>query len=123
MRADGYCTIVGRIKDMVIRGGENVYPREIEEFLYGHPGIEDAQVIGVPDAKYGEEICVWVKMKPGAEPLTVDAIREFAQGRLAHYKIPRYVHLVDEFPMTVTGKIRKVQMREESVQILGLSGQ
>lgn len=123
MREDGYCTIVGRIKDMVIRGGENVYPREIEEFLYGHPGIEDAQVIGVPDAKYGEEICVWVKMKPGAEPLTVDAIREFAQGRLAHYKIPRYVHLVDEFPMTVTGKIRKVQMREESVQILGLSGQ
>jgi fatty-acyl-CoA synthase len=120
MRADGYCTIVGRIKDMVIRGGENVYPREIEEFLYGHPGIEDAQVIGVPDAKYGEEICVWVKMKPGAEPLTADAIREFAQGRLAHYKIPRYVHLVDEFPMTVTGKIRKVQMREESVQILGL---
>ena len=123
MRADGYCTIVGRIKDMVIRGGENVYPREIEEFFYGHPGIEDAQVIGVPDAKYGEEICVWVKMKPGAEPLTADAIREFAQGRLAHYKIPRYVHLVDEFPMTVTGKIRKVQMREESVQILGLSGQ
>jgi fatty-acyl-CoA synthase len=120
MREDGYCTIVGRIKDMVIRGGENVYPREIEEFLYGHPGIEDAQVIGVPDAKYGEEICVWIKMKPGAEPLTVDAVREFAQGRLAHYKIPRYVQLVDEFPMTVTGKIRKVQMREESVQILGL---
>ncbi|WNG81188.1 AMP-binding protein [Mycobacterium sp. ITM-2016-00316] len=123
MRADGYCTIVGRIKDMVIRGGENVYPREVEEFLYSHPGIEDAQVIGVPDAKYGEEICVWIKMKPGADPLNVDAVREFAQGRLAHYKIPRYVHLVDEFPMTVTGKIRKVQMREESVQILGLSGQ
>ena len=123
MREDGYCTIVGRIKDMVIRGGENVYPREVEEFLYSHPGIEDAQVIGVPDAKYGEEICVWIKMKPDAEPLNVDAVREFAQGRLAHYKIPRYVHLVDEFPMTVTGKIRKVQMREESVQILGLSGQ
>ncbi|CAM3495259.1 AMP-binding protein [Mycobacterium frederiksbergense] len=120
MREDGYCTIVGRIKDMVIRGGENVYPREVEEFLYSHPGIEDAQVIGVPDAKYGEEICVWIKMKPGAEPLNVDAVREFAQGRLAHYKIPRYVHLVEEFPMTVTGKIRKVQMREESVQILGL---
>jgi fatty-acyl-CoA synthase len=120
MREDGYCTIVGRIKDMVIRGGENVYPREVEEFLYSHPGIEDAQVIGVPDAKYGEEICVWIKMKPDAEPLNVDAVREFAQGRLAHYKIPRYVHLVDEFPMTVTGKIRKVQMREESVQILGL---
>ncbi|WP_395310038.1 AMP-binding protein [Mycobacterium sp. AMU20-3851] len=120
MREDGYCTIVGRIKDMVIRGGENVYPREIEEFLYAHPGIEDAQVIGVPDARYGEEICVWIKMKPGAQPLDADAIREFATGRLAHYKIPRYVHLVDEFPMTVTGKIRKVQMREESVRILGL---
>ena len=120
MREDGYCTIVGRIKDMVIRGGENVYPREIEEFLYAHPGIEDAQVIGVPDARYGEELCVWIKMKPGAQPLDADAIREFATGRLAHYKIPRYVHLVDEFPMTVTGKIRKVQMREESVRILGL---
>lgn len=120
MREDGYCTIVGRIKDMVIRGGENVYPREIEEFLYTHPGIEDAQVIGVPDARYGEEICAWIKMKPGAEPLDPEALRAFAEGRLAHYKIPRYVHLVEEFPMTVTGKIRKVQMREESVQILGL---
>ncbi|MCF6388387.1 AMP-binding protein [Mycobacterium sp. MBM] len=120
MREDGYCTIVGRIKDMVIRGGENVYPREVEEFLYGHPGVEDAQVIGVPDETYGEEICVWIKMKPGAQPLDADAVREFARGRLAHYKIPRYVHLVDEFPMTVTGKIRKVQMREDSVQILGL---
>jgi fatty-acyl-CoA synthase len=105
---------------MVIRGGENVYPREVEEFLYTHPGIEDAQVIGVPDVKYGEEICVWIKMKPGADPLDAKAIRAFAEGRLAHYKIPRYVHLVEEFPMTVTGKIRKVQMREESVQILGL---
>lgn len=121
MREDGYCTIVGRIKDMVIRGGENVYPREIEEFLYAHPDIEDAQVIGVPDTRYGEEICVWIKLKPGAERLDAEAIREFATGRLAHYKIPRYVHLVDEFPMTVTGKIRKVQMREESVRILGLA--
>ena len=120
MREDGYCTIVGRIKDMVIRGGENIYPREIEEFLYTHPGIEDAQVIGVPDARYGEEICAWIKMKPGAQPLDAPALRAFAEGRLAHYKIPRYVHLVEEFPMTVTGKIRKVQMREESVQILGL---
>ncbi len=120
MRADGYCTVVGRIKDMVIRGGENVYPREIEEFLYTHPDIEDAQVIGVPDTKYGEEICAWIKMKSGAKPLDVNAIRSFADGRMAHYKIPRYVHLVDEFPMTVTGKIRKVQMREESVWILGL---
>lgn len=121
MREDGYCTVVGRIKDMVIRGGENVYPREVEEFLYTHPGIEDAQVIGVPDAKYGEEICAWIKLKPGAEPLDANAIRAFAEDRLAHYKIPRYVHLVEEFPMTVTGKIRKVQMREESVQILGIT--
>lgn len=123
MREDGYCAIVGRIKDMVIRGGENIYPREIEEFLYGHPDVEDAQVIGVPDARYGEELCVWIKMRPGADPLDADAVRAFAKDRLAHYKIPRYVHLVDEFPMTVTGKIRKVQMREESVHILGLSGQ
>ena len=122
MREDGYCTVVGRIKDMVIRGGENVYPREVEEFLYTHPDIEDAQVIGVPDAKYGEEICAWIKLKPGADPLDANAIRAFAQNRLAHYKIPRYVHLVEEFPMTVTGKIRKVQMREESVQILGITG-
>ena len=122
MREDGYCTVVGRIKDMVIRGGENVYPREVEEFLYTHPDIEDAQVIGVPDAKYGEEICAWVRLKPGADPLDANAIRAFAQNRLAHYKIPRYVHLVEEFPMTVTGKIRKVQMREESVQILGITG-
>ena len=122
MREDGYCTVVGRIKDMVIRGGENVYPREVEEFLYTHPDIEDAQVIGVPDAKYGEEICAWVKLKPGADPLDANAIRAFAQNRLAHYKIPRYVMVVDEFPMTVTGKIRKVQMREESVQILGITG-
>lgn len=121
MREDGYCTVVGRIKDMMIRGGENVYPREVEEFLYTHPDIEDAQVIGVPDAKYGEEICAWIKLKPGAEPLDANAIRAFAQNRLAHYKIPRYVHLVEEFPMTVTGKIRKVQMREESVQILGIT--
>ena len=121
MREDGYCTVVGRIKDMVIRGGENVYPREVEEFLYTHPDIEDAQVIGVPDAKYGEEICAWIKLKPGADPLDANAIRAFAQNRLAHYKIPRYVHLVEEFPMTVTGKIRKVQMREESVQILGIT--
>ncbi len=119
MRDDGYCNVVGRIKDMIIRGGENVYPREIEEFLYTHPDIEDAQVIGVPDAKYGEEICVWVRMRAGRAPLTVAALREFAADKLAHYKIPRYVHIVDEFPMTVTGKIRKVQMREETAQLLG----
>ncbi|BBY51622.1 AMP-binding protein [Mycolicibacterium arabiense] len=121
MREDGYCNVVGRIKDMVIRGGENVYPREIEEFLYTHPDVEDAQVIGVPDAKYGEEICAWIRMKPGAPPLDAEGVRAFAEGRLAHYKIPRYVQLVDEFPMTVTGKIRKVEMRERSVEMLGLS--
>jgi fatty-acyl-CoA synthase len=120
MRPDGYCNIVGRIKDMVIRGGENVYPREVEEFLYTHPDVEDAQVIGVPDEKYGEEICAWVRMKPGRSPLDAEALREFADGKLAHYKIPRYVQVVDEFPMTITGKVRKVEMREETIKILGL---
>ncbi len=121
MRDDGYCNIVGRIKDMVIRGGENIYPREIEEFLYGHPDIEDVQVIGVPDEKYGEELCAWVRMRSGADPLDAAAVRAYADGRLAHYKIPRYVVVVDDFPMTVTGKIRKVQMREESAKQLGLA--
>ncbi|MGH3586523.1 MAG: AMP-binding protein [Pseudonocardia sp.] len=120
MREDGYCQIVGRIKDMVIRGGENVYPREIEEFLYTHPDIEDVQVIGVPDEKYGEELCAWVKLRSGADPLDEAAVREFATGKLAHYKIPRYVMVVEEFPMTVTGKIRKVEMREEAAKRLGL---
>jgi fatty-acyl-CoA synthase len=120
MREDGYVNIVGRIKDMVIRGGENVYPREIEEFLYTHPDIADVQVIGVPDQKYGEELCAWIRMREGATPLDADAVRAFATGRLAHYKIPRYVLLVDEFPMTVTGKIRKVEMRAKSVDLLGL---
>jgi fatty-acyl-CoA synthase len=120
MREDGYCMIIGRIKDMVIRGGENVYPREVEEFLHAHPDIDDAQVIGVPDEKYGEEICVWIKMRSGRTPLDADAVRAFASGKLAHYKIPRYVHVVDEFPMTVTGKIRKVDMRAETVRLLGL---
>jgi fatty-acyl-CoA synthase len=122
MRDDGYCNIVGRIKDMVIRGGENIYPREIEEFLYGHPDIEDVQVIGVPDEKYGEELAAWVKLHDGAEPLDAEKVREFCTGRLAHYKIPRYVLVVDDFPMTVTGKIRKVQMREETAARLGLAG-
>jgi fatty-acyl-CoA synthase len=120
MDDDGYVVITGRIKDMVIRGGENVYPREIEEFLYTHPDILDAQVIGVPDPKYGEELMAWVRMREGAEPLDADALRAFCSGRLAHYKIPRYVHLTDEFPMTVTGKIRKVEMREASIEMLGL---
>ncbi len=121
MREDGYCNIVGRIKDMVIRGGENIYPREIEEFLYTHPDIEDVQVIGVPDERYGEELCAWIKLKAGAPPMDADAVREFSTGRLARFKIPRYVMIVDEFPMTVTGKIRKVQMRQESTAALGLS--
>jgi fatty-acyl-CoA synthase len=120
MREDGYCNVVGRIKDMVIRGGENVYPREIEEFLYTHPDIEDAQVIGVPDERYGEEICAWIRMKNARPPLDTDAIRQFAAGRLAHYKIPRYILVVDEFPMTITGKVRKVEMREQSARVLGL---
>jgi fatty-acyl-CoA synthase len=119
MDDEGYVNIVGRIKDMVIRGGENVYPREIEEFLYTHPDIVDAQVIGVPDERYGEELMAWVRLKEGAS-LTAEELREFSSGKLAHYKIPRYVHVVDEFPMTVTGKIRKVQMREEAVELLGL---
>ncbi|MGJ9421262.1 AMP-binding protein [Aeromicrobium sp. CF3.5] len=120
MREDGYCNIVGRIKDMVIRGGENIYPREIEEFLYSHPDIADVQVVGVPDERYGEELCAWIVMKDGAALLDTDAVRAFCDGRLAYYKVPRHVLVVDEFPMTVTGKIRKVQMREESAQRLGL---
>ncbi|MDX3195865.1 AMP-binding protein [Streptomyces sp. MN03-5084-2B] len=116
----GYLNITGRIKDMVIRGGENLYPREIEEFLYTHPDILDAQVIGVPDEKYGEELMAWVRMREGVEPLTAEAVREFCSGKLAHYKIPRYVHVVEEFPMTVTGKVRKVEMREKSISLLGL---
>jgi fatty-acyl-CoA synthase len=120
MDADGYVNITGRIKDMVIRGGENIYPREIEEFLYTHPDILDAQVIGVPDERYGEELCVWVTLRDGAPELTADRLREFAEGKLARYKIPRYVLVVEEFPMTVTGKIRKVEMREKSVGLLGL---
>lgn len=118
MDADGYVAITGRIKDMVIRGGENIYPREIEEFLYTHPDILDAQVIGVPDAKYGEELMAWIRMREGAPALDAAAVRRFCEGRLAHYKIPRYVHVVDEFPMTVTGKVRKVEMRTQATALL-----
>ena len=118
MDDDGYIAITGRIKDMVIRGGENVYPREIEEFLYTHPDILDAQVVGVPDPKYGEELMAWIRMKEGTAPLDAAAVREFCTGKLAHYKIPRFVHVVDEFPMTVTGKVRKVEMREKSIALL-----
>jgi fatty-acyl-CoA synthase len=121
MDSDGYINITGRIKDMVIRGGENIYPREIEEFLYTHPDVLDAQVVGVPDERYGEELCAWIRMRPGAEPLTAEAVREFAAGKLAHYKIPRYIQIVDEFPMTVTGKVRKVEMRERSIESLDLT--
>ena len=120
MDDDGYLNITGRIKDMVIRGGENLYPREIEEFLHTHPDIVDAQVIGVPDQRYGEELMAWLRLRPGAKAIDAAALREFCSGRLAHQKIPRYVHIVEEFPMTVTGKIRKVQMREEAAGILGL---
>jgi fatty-acyl-CoA synthase len=121
MADDGYVNISGRIKDMVIRGGENVYPREIEEFLYTHPSVADVAVIGVPDEKYGEELMAWVILREGAAALTADEVRSFCKGQLAHYKVPRYVHLTDRFPMTVTGKIRKVEMRESAVEILGLA--
>jgi fatty-acyl-CoA synthase len=120
MDDDGYVNIVGRIKDLVIRGGENVYPREVEELLYTHPDVVDVQVIGVPDQRYGEELMAWVRLREGAEPMTAERLREFCAGRVAHYKIPRYVHVVDDFPMTVTGKVRKVQMREEAIALLGL---
>jgi fatty-acyl-CoA synthase len=122
MDADGYVNIVGRIKDMVIRGGENVYPREIEEFLYTHPAVADVQVIGVPDARYGEELMAWVKLREGAS-VTEDEVREFCRGKIAHYKIPRYVRFVDEFPMTVTGKVQKYLMRESAKADLGLDEQ
>jgi fatty-acyl-CoA synthase len=115
----GYLNIVGRIKDLVIRGGENIYPREVEEFLHGHPQIEDVQVTGVPDEKYGEELCAWIRVRGGAE-LTAEDIRAYCTGKIAHFKIPRYVRLTTEFPMTVTGKVQKFRMREVSVEELGL---
>jgi fatty-acyl-CoA synthase len=120
MDSDGYLNIVGRIKDLVIRGGENVYPREIEEFLYGHPAIADVQVIGVPDERYGEELCAWVTLRPGTRA-TEEEIQQYCRSKLAHYKVPRYVLFVPDFPMTVTGKVQKYRMREMSVQRLGLA--
>jgi fatty-acyl-CoA synthase len=119
MRDDGYVNIVGRIKDMIIRGGENVYPREVEEFLYTHPKVADVQVIGVPDIKYGEELCAWVKLHEHAKA-SAEEIREFCRGKIATYKIPRYVRFTTEFPMTVTGKIQKYRMREISTAELKL---
>jgi fatty-acyl-CoA synthase len=122
MDAAGYLNIVGRIKDLVIRGGENVYPREIEEFLYSHPGVADVQVIGVPDQKYGEELCAWIVRKSGSagDELSEEDVRTHCRASLAHFKVPRYVMFVDEFPMTVTGKIQKYKMRETAVSTLGL---
>ena len=119
MDADGYVNIVGRIKDMVIRGGENVYPREIEEYLYTHPDVVDVQVIGVPDVKYGEELMAWVKLRDGAD-VDEEALRDFCRGRIAHFKVPRYVRVTDDFPMTVTGKVQKFKMREVAIAELGL---
>jgi fatty-acyl-CoA synthase len=119
MDEDGYINIVGRIKDMIIRGGENVYPREVEEFLYTHAKIRDVQVIGVPDVKYGEAVMAFVQLHPGQEA-TEEEIRAFCQGKIAHYKIPRYVKFVDSFPMTVTGKIQKFIMRQNAIEELGL---
>ena len=117
---EGYCQIVGRIKDMLIRGGENIFPREIEEFLYTHPKIDEVEVFGVADKKFGEEVCAWIRLHEG-ESTTPEEIREFCQGKIAHFKIPRYIRFVDDFPMTVTGKVQKYVMREEMEKELGLS--
>ena len=117
---EGYCNIVGRIKDMVIRGGENIYPREVEEFLYTHPKIADVQVFGVPDAKYGEQLCAWIRLHGGGG-LTAEEVAAFCQGQIAHYKIPHHIRFVDAFPMTVTGKVQKYLMRQTMIEELGLS--
>ena len=119
MSDDGRLMISGRIKDMIIRGGENIYPREIEEFFHRHPGIEDVQVIGVPDPKYGEELMAWIVLRAGADPITPEDLHQFAQGKISRFKVPRYVHLVEAFPMTVTGKVRKIAMREASLDLIG----
>lgn len=116
---EGYCNIVGRVKDMVIRGGENLYPREIEEYLFRHPKVQAVQVFGVPDDKYGEELCAWVMVKPGQQ-LHPDELKDFCRGQIAHQKIPRYIRVVEDFPMTVTGKPQKFLMRAEMVKEMGL---
>ena len=119
MDDEGYLNIVGRSKDMVIRGGENVYPREVEEFLHTHPDVLEAAVIGVPDERYGEELMAWIRVREGTD-LSEDEVRAFCKGRIAHFKMPRYVRFVDEFPMTVTGKVQKYKMREQAIEELGL---
>jgi fatty-acyl-CoA synthase len=118
--AEGYCNIVGRVKDMLIRGGENVYPREVEEFLFRHPKVAQVQVFGVPDLKYGEEVCAWIVLKPG-QSATAEEMRGFCEGQIAHYKVPRHWRFVDELPMTVTGKAQKFLMRARMVEELGLA--
>ncbi|MGH7091151.1 MAG: AMP-binding enzyme, partial [Stellaceae bacterium] len=120
MEPDGYVNITGRINDMVIRGGENIYPREVEDYLFRHPAVEAVQVIGVPDPVLGEELCAWIKLKPGAAA-EVEGITAFCRGQIAHYKIPRLIRFVDGFPMTVTGKVQKFVMRETMIRELGLS--
>lgn len=120
--ADGYCNIVGRLKDMLIRGGENIYPREVEEFLFRHPKIQNVQVFGVPDERSGEEVCAWIVLRQG-EGATEDEIRDFCRGQIAHYKVPKYIQFVSELPMTVTGKVQKFVMREQMIQLLKLTGQ
>ena len=116
---DGYYRITGRIKDMIIRGGENIYPREVEEFLYTHPQIADVQVVGLPDECFGEEVCAWIRLKPGAV-LTEGEVKRFCRGRIGHYKVPRYVAFVEEFPTTVTGKVQKFKLRELGIERFGL---
>ena len=118
MDEHGYCAITGRLKDMIIRGGENIYPREIEEFLYQHPSVLDVQVIGVPDVKYGEEVMAWIIPKEGAS-ITAEDIRSYCHGRISKHKIPRYIEFIDQYPMTASGKIQKYKLREQSMQILG----
>jgi fatty-acyl-CoA synthase len=120
--AEGYCNIVGRVKDMLIRGGENVYPREIEEYLLRHPGVQDVQVFGVPDPKYGEEVCAWIVPRRG-HALDEQQVREFCRGQIAHFKVPRHVRIVDAFPLTATGKAQKFEMRKAMIESLGLQEQ
>jgi fatty-acyl-CoA synthase len=119
---EGYCNIVGRIKDMIIRGGENIYPREVEEYLFRHSKVQDVQVVGLPDRKYGEELCAWIVLREG-QKATEEEIRGFCEGQIAHFKIPKYIRFVDGFPMTVTGKVQKYLIRQKMKDELGLSEQ